>query len=108
MSGTQGKAGTPRQVTADSLYNGLSPAERDMAARLVQETLETVLSQQTRRWQYNGTGNGGFVTPLRTFRIKTGHYCREYMETVSTRQGLNSSIFTACRDGAAVWRIVER
>jgi surface antigen len=73
-----------------------------------QDALETFPSNETKRWKSPDGSASGFVTPLRTFRIETGHYCREFLETVSTDQGLISSQGIACRTREGRWLGVDK
>ena len=89
------------------LHSRLKPEDRGLAEFIVQETLETKMSRETRNWHNVRTGTRGYVTPLRTFRIRTGHYCREYRESISTKGGLEIGVFTACRDSDGIWQRVR-
>ena len=81
-------------------YATLAESDRRLAMTAVQEALETLPSQQTRRWRNPATGVSGFVTPLRTFRIESGHYCRDYQESISAAGKAEARQFTACRRAA--------
>ena len=91
-----------------SFYNKLTPAEVSLAWETVQKTLETRISTETGRWQNDLTGHSGSVTPIRTYRIKAGTYCRDYRETVVHIDRAVARIATACRNGDGVWVMVER
>ena len=43
------------------------------------------------------------VTPLRTFKIKSGHYCRAYREVVSVGTVESSDLRQACRKTGGTW-----
>jgi surface antigen len=87
----------PLLAETDSLYRSLAAEDRKLAAATVQEALETLPSRQTRSWRNPATGAYGFVTPLRTFKIESGHYCREYQEAIATPGSAEARQFTACR-----------
>jgi surface antigen len=95
------------EAAPDTFYDGLSIDEAAAARQAVQEALESRPSDETYRWTY-ANGISGSVTPLRTFRIKTGHFCRDYAETIATGPQPPSTLRTACRDGQGTWRVVER
>lgn len=80
-----------------SLYAALADGDRALAGEAVQTALETLPSRQTRSWRNPQTGASGFVTPLRTFKIESGHFCREYQEAISTPTAAEARQFTACR-----------
>ena len=102
------EAPRPSQEAApDTFYDGLSAEEAAVARQAVQEALETRLSDDTFAWTY-GNGGSGSVTPLRTFRINTGHYCRDYAETIARGSERVSTLRTACRGSQGTWRVVKR
>ncbi len=87
----------PALANGNPLYASLAEEDRARAAAAVQEALETLPSQQTRHWTNPDSGTSGFVTPQRTFKIKSGTFCREYQEAVVTPAGAEARVFTACR-----------
>lgn len=91
----------------DTFYDGLSTEEAAIARQAVQEALETRVSDDTLRWNYRN-GSSGSVTPLRTFRIKTGHFCRDFAETINTGSQPASAVRTACRGSQGAWQVVKR
>ena len=88
-------------------YDGLTAEEAIVARQAVQTALETQGSDQSYRWSH-GNDSSGAVTPIRTFRIKTGHYCREYSETITKGPQPASTVRTACRSSEGRWRVVQR
>ncbi len=90
-------------------YGRLHRSDVPLAWMSLQETLETRPSEKTGSWRNDSTGSFGSVTPLRTYRIATGTYCRDYREVVAPRgRAPIVRTGTACRDRAGVWRPVER
>lgn len=101
----QGSA--PQQDRVDPLYEGLDGGSLRTARNAVQTALESLRSHAAYKWE--GTaGSSGSITPTRTFRIATGHYCREYQEAVSNPAGVTSANRIACRDGQGFWQVVRR
>ena len=93
---------TEEPVRPDWLYAGLGAEEVAVARTAMQQALETRSSDEGYVW------GSGVVTPLRTFRIKSGHYCRDYQEAVTAITGSASETRTACRDGKDNWRRVVK
>lgn len=87
----------PLLAETNPLYRSLAADDRTLAEAAVQEALETLPSRQTRSWRNPATGASGFVTPLRTFKIESGHFCREYQEAIATPGSAEARQFTACR-----------
>lgn len=104
-----GGAGTVRQElreqARDPLYLGLGTEVAATARRAVQRALETRPSDQPVQWQAS-SGPSGSVTPLRTFKIASGHYCRDYREVVLQDDVPAGEVRRACRTTDGVWRRV--
>lgn len=97
----------PALAYGNPLYASLAEEDRARAAATVQEALENLPSQATGRWTNPASGSSGFVTPQRTFKIKSGTFCREYQEAVVTAAGAETRLFTACRRPAdGVWVMI--
>ena len=86
-----------------AIYGGLAESDVAIAARLVQSTLEAAPDGATRRWTNQQTGNGGAITPLRTYVSEGGYICREYREELAVADQAGRFYHTACRDDAARW-----
>jgi len=72
----------------------------------IQLTLETKLSGEEMSWQTDRGDYKGAVEPLRTFRSKTGQYCRDYAETFDDGTRLYRVVTTACRSQDGKWRML--
>jgi len=92
----------------DTFYDSAAADDRARAHSMLQEGLETHRSQEIAQWRSNTTGNSGTITPLRTFRIETGFFCRDFRETLVTAVSLAERVGTACRRKDGVWSRVER
>ena len=86
-----------------ALYQGLAESDVTLASRLVQTALESTPDGTTRRWTNQQTGNGGAITPLRTYVSERGHFCREYREELAVAGSTGRFYHTACREDAARW-----
>jgi len=95
------------EVAAEQLYQGLELDDLVLARENIQISLESAPSQEKRYWVGNPSGAYGYVMPLRTFRITSGHYCREFQETVATDDGIVSATKIACRDDDKIWKEAE-
>jgi surface antigen len=99
--------GAAEEASVPSPYRNLSGYERELARTTVQQTLETRLKNETGRWSSPQTGALGLITPLRTYRVTTGHYCREFVEIVSKWGEMRSALQRACRDDRGRWRRLD-
>jgi len=79
--------------------------ERILLAQTVQETLETKVSGEPVFIGQEGDWSE-VLTPIKTYRSKSGHWCRQYLRQ-TTFGGRELSIRgTACRDGNGTWTTV--
>ncbi len=92
----------------DTFYNGLAAGDTVFARLTLQDGLETHPSRELAEWRNDATGNSGSVTPVRTFRIKTGFFCRDFLETVVAAGAPAERAGTACRREDGAWIRVER
>ena len=90
-----------------AVFDRLTSGDIDLSRSVLQDVLETQRSQQMRLWRSDATGVSGSVMPLRTFKIKTGHYCRDYRETVVANGLMDSRDGTACRSDGGLWVPIE-
>ncbi|MFQ5774311.1 MAG: RT0821/Lpp0805 family surface protein [Kiloniellaceae bacterium] len=93
----------PQAAAQGAFYDGLQAEDAARALSAFQQTLETRVSHRLAHWRNDATGTSGSVMPLRTFRIRTGHYCREYVETILATGKIMSRVGTACRDDGGAW-----
>lgn len=92
---------------AESFYGGLAPSDLSRAERAVQRTLELQLSGRPNQWRNPRTGTSGTVSPVKTYRISDGRYCRDFREVVTADREPRSRHATACRDGDGRWIVVD-
>jgi surface antigen len=97
-------AGGPEGIPV--AYRNLETEGIAAAAAALQEALEQATSRDTRRWR-SGSSSGA-VTPLRTFQVSDGRYCREFLEVVlaSGQEAPAYGKGTACRSRAGLWELI--
>jgi len=79
--------------------------ERTLLAQTVQEALETKVSGEPVYVGQEGNWSE-ILTPIKTYKSKSGHWCRQYLRE-TTFGGLDLSIRgTACRDQNGTWTTV--
>ncbi len=91
-------------ASAEPLYEGLDERGRGDAQTALQLALETSRSNFTYRWRSAGGGLSGRITPLRTFRVASGHYCREFEEILIVASQVRLDTRTACRADDGRWQ----
>jgi surface antigen len=94
----------PAEAAADpGMYGRLSEQDVALAAALLQEALETVPDGTARAWTNPATGNGGRVTPMRSYLSEGGYFCRDYQEELAIGGQTGRFEHAACRDHAGLW-----
>ncbi len=93
---------------SDPLYGGLDRGQIAAAAISVQDALETKVSGQAFNWRNEDKMLAGSVTPLRTFKTRSGYFCREYLEVlVIAEDHRRERKRTASRDNPGRWVPLE-
>jgi surface antigen len=87
------------------LYRGLDDGDLAIMAPILQQTLETTLSADTKSWSDDATGRSGSLRPLRTFKNASGYYCRDFEESITAHGTVESRVRTACRTRSGTWVI---
>ncbi len=90
-----------------SFYDVLAEGDVKLAWSAFQDTLETRPSREPGDWRNAATGSEGTVTPLRTYRIASGTYCRDYLEVVTMAARVTARSGTACRKANGLWIPLE-
>src|SRR5919109_4977530 len=85
----------------------LDAADREKARVAASQALESVPSGQSVAWRNPDSGNSGVVTPIRTYQVSTGQYCREYTQTIYIGGEKHQSYGTACRQPDGSWKTVS-
>ncbi len=85
----------------------LRAADQEMIEAAISVALEKHVSGQPARWHNPDSGSKGSVEPLRTFKISTGQWCREYAHAIDLRgwkerQATLRAI--ACREAGGRWK----
>lgn len=92
----------PPEVVYQRIHEGLNEGNLGAMQEAVQVGLETRQSNDGYDW-FGEDGMAGTITPLRTFKIKTGHYCRDYRTALGTIAAQVSLTKRACRNDEGVW-----
>lgn len=93
-----------RQIT---VFDELDFPTVEVARQSVQRALERRPSGETEFWRITGVA-AGRVTPLRTWRSKSGHWCREYEERIELADGRTQATRAIrCRTADGRWLTTE-
>lgn len=85
----------------------LDEADTSYMSQALQGALESNKSGQSANWINPETNHQGAVTPLRTFKSKTGQDCREFQRLATIAGKTGFAYGTACRQPDGTWRIVS-
>ena len=94
-------------VAPAARYDRLGDDDVAFAAQAMQTALETRKDGQTLAWNNPESGNGGSITPMRTYLTDAGVYCREYREVVEIQGDIGEATNTGCRTGERSWAWVD-
>ena len=89
---------------AQKINSVLDNESRKTANAALQAALENQVSGRSQKWTSPSTQFSGRITPVRTWRSRTGHYCRAFVEVVRLPSGIErQSSGRACRTVAGKW-----
>lgn len=109
LGGGQGRYLGALFLGAAGAYGGSLLADRltrwDKTA--MQETAYNTLTEtpagETSTWRNAESGNGGTITPIRTYLNHEGRICRDYKATLSVEGEAFDGMETACRTESGAW-----
>lgn len=108
MAGTFGLTSLWMESRLDTAIEEIATkmeTERQLLATTVQDALETKVSGEVVQIGQQGSWSDA-LTPIKTYRSKSGHWCRQYLrETVFGEYRL-AIRGTACRDQNGIWTTV--
>ncbi len=87
--------------------NVLDQRDRQLATQAAQQAFETAPSGVAVPWTNPDNGHAGTFTPVRTYQVADGGYCREYQQVVTVGGQPQQSYGTACRQPDGSWRIAN-
>lgn len=91
------------QVTASDLREHMTLDDRHIAELAVQIAMERRGDNEASTWTNGLSGNHGAVVPRRTYRSRSGSYCRSFEETMTVAGVTATYQRTACRGGDGNW-----
>jgi len=101
LASIQSPSERPRSAQTASL----AASDKTLINRNRQSALEKNLSGTPVLWENPATGSSGSVTPIKTWKSKSGTYCRAYRERTKLVTGqFLSNEGVACRSANAVWQ----
>jgi len=97
----------PADVKEINAFENLDFPTLVIARDTVQSALERRAAGESEVWRVSGIAAGS-VTPLRTWKSKSGHWCREYEELIELADGQTQrNIATRCRTPDGHWLEVK-
>jgi surface antigen len=81
--------------------------DQRMLAAAIDRALEHTASGQAVEWRNPDSGAYGQVVPVRTYRSKSNHWCREYLASKVANDIEQKTRAIACRAGDGDWVKVE-
>jgi len=94
----------PAAAHVRKVHAGLDPETHKALNAAMQIALETHVSGRGRQWSVPNSSYSGRVTPVRTWRSRSGHFCRAFVEIVRLPSGVErTGSGRACRSDAGNW-----
>ena len=94
----------PASAHLRNIHAGMHPQTHEVINAAMQVALESHLSGRSRQWSSAKSNYSGRLTPVRTWRTRSGHFCRAFVEIVRLPSGVErNSRASACRNDAGVW-----
>ncbi len=94
-------------LAGGAVGNMLDQRDRQLASRAAQQALEAAPVGTAVPWTNPDTGHTGAITPVRTYQVADGGYCREYQQVVTINGQQQRSFGTACRQPDGSWKVVN-
>lgn len=89
-----------------SLGASLDKIDQQYMSKNAQNTLETIPTGQSTKWQNPDSGNSGTLMPTKTYQRPSGEYCREYQQTVTIGNKTQEAFGKACRQPDGTWKVI--
>jgi surface antigen len=83
----------------------LDNRDKRLAAEAATQAFERNAAGQPSVWNNPDSGNSGSITPVKTYQLASGQYCREYHQTITIGGEPQTSYGTACRQADGTWQI---
>ncbi|MEM1398356.1 MAG: RT0821/Lpp0805 family surface protein [Pseudomonadota bacterium] len=87
--------------------SSLDNADKLMAERTAQRSLETAPTGTATSWNNPDSGNSGTITPTATYQQQGGQYCRDYSQTIFVDGREETLVGKACRNNDGTWTDVS-
>lgn len=81
--------------------------DRMMAEKSSQQALEYSPSGTSIEWHNPDSGNHGMITPTKTYKGRSGGYCREFTQEIVVGGEKKKAYGRACRQPDGAWKIVQ-
>ena len=95
--------GGSHDISAAELRRNMTTDDRHIAAMAMQIAMERRQDNEASTWTNGISGNYGAVVPRRTYRSRSGDFCRSFEETMTVAGVTATYERTACRGGDGNW-----
>ena len=94
-------------IVGAEIGKSMDKVDRMYVTRTAQNSLEHSRSGTSTTWNNPDTGNYGSTTPVKTYQVANGRYCREFQTEVTVGGKTERAYGTACRQPDGSWEIVN-
>lgn len=85
--------------------NVLDDRDKRLAHEAAIRAFEHNRTGQASVWRNPDSGHSGTITPVRTYQLASGQYCREYRQKIDVGNDTHEAYGTACRQPDGSWKI---
>ena len=94
-------------IVGAEIGKSMDKVDRMYATRTAQNSLEHSKSGTSTTWNNPDTGNYGSTTPIKTYQVANGRYCREYQTEVTVNGKTERAYGNACRQDDGSWELMN-
>ena len=94
-------------IVGNEIGISMDKVDRTYATKAAQSSFEHSKNGNPTTWNNPDTGNYGSTTPVKTYQVASGRYCREFQTEVTVNGKTERAYGTACRRVDGSWELMN-
>jgi surface antigen len=94
-------------IVGNALGHKLDKNDQKLMANATEKALENTRSGKALKWHNPDNGHEGYITPIRTYKIQSGRYCREFVQEANIGGEKVKVYGKACRQPDGQWEVMS-
>ena len=94
-------------IVGAEIGKSMDKVDKTYATKAAQSSFEHSKNGTSTTWNNPNTGNYGSTTPIKTYQVANGRYCREYQTEVTVGGKTERAYGTACRQADGSWELMN-